>query len=125
MNIENLSFELLSLKKEIKEIKERQESELKPKEDQLAVLQETFVNGLKEMGLSSIKTANASFSLASRVGFRFNNEIEAMKWAKKNNAVSIDKRLAGQVLKDLEELPPFIEKIESNYLTIKEKTNKK
>ena len=69
MNIENLSFELLSLKKEIKEIKERQESELKPKEDQLAVLQETFVNGLKEMGLSSIKTANASFSLASRVGF--------------------------------------------------------
>lgn len=124
MNIQQLSTELLALKKEIKEIEERHAFELDPKKELLTKLQTAFIEQLTVSGLKSIKTEEANFSLASRTGFRFTNEVEAMKWAKKNNAVSIDKRLMGQVLKDLEKLPEFIEKVEQNYLTIKETTKK-
>lgn len=124
MNIQQLSTELLALKNEIKEIEERHALELDPKKALLTKLQTTFIDELTKMGLKSIKTDTANFALASRTGFKFTNEIEAMKWAKKNNAVSIDKRLAGQVLKDLEKLPAFIEKVEQSYLTIKENTKK-
>lgn len=123
MNIQELSKELLALKKEIKEIEERQAFEIDPKKMLLTTLQNNFIELLTASGLKSIKTDEANFSLASRVGFKFTNEVEAMKWAKKNDAVSIDKKLAGQVLKDLEVLPEFIEKVENNYLTIKESKN--
>ena len=124
MNIQELSSELLALKKEIKEIEERHSLELDPKKEQLANLQNLFIDALTTMGLKSIKTDTANFALASRTGFKFTNEIEAMKWAKENNAISIDRKLAGQVLKDLEQLPDFIEKVEQSYLTIKETTKK-
>ena len=124
MNIQELSSELLALKKEIKEIEDRHALELDPKKALLTKLQTVFIDELTKLGLKSIKTDTANFALASRTGFKFTNEIEAMKWAKKNNAVSIDKRLAGQVLKDLEQLPDFIEKVENNYLTIKETIKK-
>jgi len=124
MNIQELSTELLALKKEIKEVEERHALELDPKKIQLSALQSTFIDELTKLGLKSIKTDTANFALASRTGFRFTNEIEAMKWAVKNKAVSIDKRLMSQVLKDLKEMPKFIEKVEQNYLTIKETTKK-
>lgn len=122
--IQELSTQLLELKKEIAEIEEKQKAELDPKKAMLRTLQEKFIEALTSQGLKSIKTEQANFALASRVGFRFTNEIEAMKWAVKNKAISIDSRLAGQKLKDLEVLPDFIEKIESNYLTIKETIKK-
>ena len=124
MNIQELSSELLALKEEIKEIEERHALELDPKEALLTQLQTVFIDELTKLGLKSIKTDNGNFALASRTGFKFTNEIEAMKWAKENNAISIDRKLAGQVLKDLEKLPSFIEKVEQSYLTIKETTKK-
>jgi hypothetical protein len=124
MNIQELSAQLLKIKKEVKDMDERHKAEMAPMAVLLSDLQSNFLEELGKLGLKSIKTEEANFSLASRTGFKFTNEIEAMKWAKKNNAVSIDKRLAGQVLKDLEKLPSFIEKVEQNYLTIKESTKK-
>lgn len=122
--IQELSTQLLALKKEIAEIEERQSLEIDPKKEQLKMLQGKFIDALTAQGLKSIKTEQANFAIASRHGFKFINEIAAMKWAIKNKAISIDSRLAAQKLKDVEVLPDFIQKVESNYLTIKETIKK-
>jgi len=117
--ITEISTQLLALKQEIAEIEERQKEELNPKKEMLKTLQEKFIEALTAQGLKSIKTEEANFSLASRKGYKFTNEIEARKWAIENNAYSVDSRLAGQVLAKLETLPDFVEQTETNYLTIK------
>lgn len=117
--ITEISTQLLALRQEIAEIEERQKEELNPKKEMLKTLQEKFIEALTAQGLKSIKTEEANFSLASRKGYKFTNEIEARKWAVENNAYSVDSRLAGQVLAKLETLPDFVEKTETNYLTIK------
>lgn len=118
--ITEIAQELLEIKKEVAEIEAKQKEELAPKKLLLESLQTTLILELEKQGLKSIKTDFANFSMASRKGFTFTDEIRARQWAIENNAFSIDKRLAGQVLKDVTELPDFITPVETNYLTIKE-----
>jgi predicted nuclease with TOPRIM domain len=118
--ITEIAQQLLDIKKEVAEIEERHNEELKPKKSLLASLQQALIVELEKQGLKSIKTDLANFSLASRKGFTFTDEIRARQWAIETGAFSIDKRLAGQVLKDMTEMPDFIQATESNYLTIKE-----
>ena len=114
-----LAKELFSIKQEVAEIEKQQKEELAPKKKLLLDLQTRFVDELTQEGLKSIKTTEANFSLATRKAYKVTSEPHALKWAKENNAVSIDKRLVGQILKDLEEVPSFFEETETNYLTIK------
>lgn len=124
MNIQELSAQLLKIKKEVKELEEQQKAEMAPKVVLLNDLQNNFLEELGKLGLKSIKTEEANFSIAKRHGFNFINEIEAMKWAIKNRTVSIDKRLAAQKLSELKKLPSFVTAVEKEYLTIKENTKK-
>jgi predicted transcriptional regulator len=124
MNIQELSAKLLALKKEVKELDEKQKAEMAPKVVALSELQTKFMEELGKLGLKSIKTEEANFSIATRKGFNFINEIEAMKWAIKNRIVSIDKKMAAQKLNELKKLPEFVTRVEQNYLTIKEDTKK-
>lgn len=117
--ISQTAQELFALKNEIAEIEERQKAELDPKKELLAALQELLMKELGEQGLKSIKTDFANFSMASRKGFTFTDEVKARAWAIENNAYSIDRRLAAQVLKDAAEVPDFIQPVENFYLTIK------
>lgn len=124
MNIQELSAELLKIKKEVKELDEKQKAEMAPKVVLLSELQTKFIEELGKLGLKSIKTEQANFSIATKKGFNFINEIEAMKWAIKNRTVSIDKKMAAQKLNELAKLPKFVTKVEKEYLTIKESTKK-
>ncbi len=124
MNIQELSAQLLSLKKEVKELDEKQKAEMAPKTVALSELQAKFLEELGKLGLKSIKTEQANFSIATRKGFNFINEIEAMKWAIKNRTISIDKKMAAQKLNELKKLPDFVSRVEQEYLTIKESTKK-
>lgn len=122
MNIQELSAQLLKIKKEVKEMDERHKAEMAPKAVALSELQAQFMEELGKLGLKSIKTEQANFSIATRKGFNFINEIEAMKWAIKNRTVSIDKKMAAQKLNELKKLPEFVTRVEQSYLTIKENT---
>jgi predicted transcriptional regulator len=122
MNIQELSAQLLKIKKEVKELDEKQKAEMAPMTVLLSDLQNNFLEELGKLGLKSIKTEQANFSIATRKGFNFINEIEAMKWAIKNRTVSIDKKMAAQKLNELKKLPDFVNRVEQNYLTIKEAT---
>lgn len=124
MNIQELSAQLLKIKKEVKELEEKQKAEMAPMAVLLSDLQNNFLEELGKLGLKSIKTEAANFSIATRHGFNFINEIEAMKWAIKNRTVSIDKKMAAQKLKELKKLPSFVTAVEKEYLTIKETTKK-
>lgn len=124
MDIQKLSAQLLSLKKEVKALDEAQKAAMAPKAVELAELQTKFLEELGKLGLRSIKTEEANFSIATRKGFNFINEIEAMKWAIKNRTVSIDRKLAAQKLDSLKKLPEFVTRVEKEYLTIKEATKK-
>jgi predicted transcriptional regulator len=124
MNIQELSAQLLKIKKEVKELDEKQKAEMAPMTVLLSDLQTKFLEELGKLGLKSIKTEQANFSIATRKGFNFINEIEAMKWAIKNRTVSIDKKMAAQKLNELKKLPNFVSRVEQNYLTIKETTKK-
>jgi len=124
MNIQELSAQLLKIKKEVKEMDERHKAEMAPMAVLLSDLQGNFLEELGKLGLKSIKTEEANFSIATRKGFNFINEIEAMKWAIKNRTVSIDKKMAAQKLNELQKLPEFVTRVEQNYLTIKEATKK-
>lgn len=117
--IQETAQTLFNLKQEVSEIEARQKEELKEKKEALRLLQEKFIEQLTQEGLKSVKTEQANFSLAARKGYKVVSEPHALEWAKENNAVTIDKRLMGQVLKDLDEVPSFFEETESNYLTIK------
>ncbi len=117
--ITDIAQQLFELKNEVKEIEDKQKAELAPKKEQLDKLQSALIEELTKNNLKSIKTETANFSMATRTGFNFVNEIEARKWAKENDAFSIDKRIAAQILAKQEELPEFVKKTETNYLTIK------
>ena len=118
--ITQIAQELFELKKEVKQIEDRQKEELEPKKSLLASLQQSLILELEKQGLKSIKTDFANFAMSSRKGFTFTDEIRARQWAIETGAFSVDKKLAAQVLKDAKELPDFIQPIETNYLTIKE-----
>lgn len=122
MNIQELSAQLLKIKKEVKELEEKHKAEIAPMTVLLSDLQNNFLEELGKLGLKSIKTEQANFSIATRKGFNFINEIEAMKWAIKNRTVSIDKKMAAQKLNELKKLPEFVTRVEQSYLTIKENT---
>lgn len=115
-----IANQLYAVRKEIKEIEERHEAELAPKKALLESLQTVLITAFEKDGLKSLKTTEANFALTSRHGFTFTDEIRARAWAIENNAYSIDKRLAAQVLKEVTEYPDFIQPTETKYLTIKD-----
>ncbi|MFS4438587.1 hypothetical protein ACMA5I_10265 [Paracoccaceae bacterium GXU_MW_L88] len=111
--------QLLAVRNEIAELKEKQDIEMKPLKDLRDNLQEELIEDMKENGMRSVKTEHANFSIASRKGYAFVNEVEAMKWATEHRCTTIDKTRAAQELKKLETLPDFVEPVENEYISIK------
>ena len=100
------------------------EEEVKLKVDALKKerdeLQEELIASLKKESLTTIKTsAGESYTLAKRKGISIVNEIFALKWAMENRAVSINKILVAQKLKDAKEMPSGFEAVESEYISVR------
>ncbi len=83
-------------------------------------IQQELIDSLKKEGLATIKTsAGESYTLAKRKGISIVNEIFALKWAMENRAVSINRILVAQKLKDAKEMPSGFEAIESEYISVR------
>lgn len=115
-NAENLA----QVRKQIREVEDGVEKalvDLKLKRDdlQLALLTE-----LKKEGLSSIKTEDKdTYSIGTRKGVGIKSEAHALKWAIDNMAISIDKKLVAQKLKDIAEIPDCFEVVETEFISIR------
>ncbi len=111
---------LATIRHSIKTIEEESEKKLENLKLQRDELQLALLDELKKEGLSSIKTEDKdTYSIGSRKGISIKNEIGAMKWAMENRAVSIDKRLVAQMLKDVEHVPSCFEVVHSEFISIR------
>jgi len=83
-------------------------------------LQASLIAALKGAGMASVKLESGeTYSKSSRKGFEIVNEPHALKWAVENMAVSIDKRIVAQKLKDASEIPECFKVVESEYISIR------
>lgn len=112
--------QLATIRKDIDAI----EMELKVKTEQLKFrrdrIQLELIDALKDSGLKSIKVASGeNYAMATRKSLDIIDIDKALVWATKNNAISIDKRIAGSMLKDVEKLPSGFELKTTDFISIR------
>ena len=103
----------------LRKLIEEKELEIKPLKIERDKTQELLIADMHSTGLKSVKVKSGeSYTMATRSGITVNNEIQAFKWAYDNKAVTIDMRMAGQVIKEMPEPPPGFAKVESEYIRV-------
>ncbi len=87
-----------------------------PVEGEINELNTEILEGFRALGLNNIRLETGeNYTRAVKRGLEIINEIEAMKWAVENRAISINKILVAQKLKEATEAPQgfsFIEREE-------------
>lgn len=88
-------------------------------------MQAILLADMNKNSLKSIKTkAGDSFVVGIKKGFEITNEAQAFGWAYENKAVSINKTIASQIIKEIKEIPPGFQLVETEFISIrKAKTN--
>lgn len=124
--IKDEAEKLYTIRREIevieKENKERLDL-LKITRDQM---QEKVLTLLNKHGLSSIKVSNGdSVYKGARQSIGVTNEVFALKWAMDNMAVSIDKTLVSQKLKEVDEVPRGFEVKTTEFISVRKAKNEK
>lgn len=100
--------------------KEAQKKELESLEQERDLLQLQLIKDLKENNLASIKVSSGdTFTKAVRQGFEINDELRAIEWAIENRAVSVNRVIMAQKLKDVEEIPKWATKVETEYISVR------
>ncbi len=119
-NLKLMSEKLYTLRKEIDAKEEASKAVIDPLKVERDALQALLVIEMDKVGLKSIKTSSGdTFAQASRKGIEVLSEVGALKWAMENMAVSIDKRLVAQKLKDATEVPSCFALVESKYISVR------
>ena len=90
-----------------------------------ASIQALLLTDLRNEGLTSIKSSTGeSYSRMMTKSLEVTNELQAFKWAYENRAVSINKTLVKQKLKDATEVPVGFEMVESEYISCRKAPTK-
>lgn len=118
--ITNTAEELYKARQAISQYEEDAKKVLEPLKAMRDKLQEDLLTELNAQGLSSIKTKSGdSFAKAVRKGVAITSEAHALEWAIKQRCVRIDSVVAGQLLKDVKDLPPGFELRQSEYISVR------
>lgn len=81
-----------------------------------------LVANLKNNDLASLKVSSGdSFYIKKNKGINITNDALAFGWAYDNKAVSINKRIVAQILKESKEMPPGFDLVENESIGIKKK----
>lgn len=111
--------ELSKLRQEEASIKEKFEEMLKPLKEEKEKKQAELLEELHEVGLSSVKVESGeSYSIKKGKSLTITSEVMAFKWAIENRAVSINKLIVKQKLKDIDEVPKGFEYEEKEFISI-------
>ena len=111
---------LYELRRSITQKEEESRRELEAMKTERDAVQALLLAELNKNGLSSIKVKSGdSFSKGVRKSIEIVFEPHALRWATQNKAVSINKLLVAQLLKDKTELPPCFKFIETEFVAIR------
>lgn len=118
--ITNTAERLYAIRKEIAAVEEESKSKLDVMKTQRDMLQETLLVELNRNGLASIKVSSGdNFSKGSRKSLEIRSEAHALAWAVEHHAVTVNKILVTQKLKDEREIPPCFEWIETEFISVR------
>lgn len=120
--IKEMAERYSALKSSLEERDRKYNAEVQTDRDELETLKQKLIESFKKTGLPSIRTADDSLiSYAKKPGILVTNTVFALKWAMQNQAVRIDTKISAQIIKELADAPPGFEKVESEYLSVKNK----
>lgn len=122
--IQERAEKLAELRKVIAEKEEACKAELETLKAQRDAVQALLMADMKENGILSQKVSSGdSFSLSKRKGIEITNDTFALKWAIENMAVSVNKTLVAQKLKDAGEIPSGFEIVETEFISVRKAKN--
>ncbi len=111
---------LYEIRQRISELEEAKKIEVDALKTERDAIQAVLLADLQKNDLSSIKSrAGDSFSRQTRKSIEIISEPHALKWAIDNRAVSVNKLVVNQLLKDVKEVPPCFEIVESEFISVR------
>lgn len=117
--------QLWTLRKKIAYFEEEMKNDIDNMKRERDALQNDLLTQMDKNGLVSFKVKSGdSLYKGTRKSIEVTNEVFALKWAKENNAYSINKILVAQKLKDLPEVPNGFEIVESNFISVRKAKSK-
>lgn len=118
--IKDAAEQLYKIRKQIEAIEEENKKTLEVLKVDRDVIQSLLISDLKKQGISSIKVSTGdSFYLGKHKGVEIVNEAQAFKWAYDQKAVSINKTIVAQILKESKDIPAGFELIETEFISVK------
>lgn len=115
---------LYTIRKEISVLEEANKVKIDVMKTQRDLLQETLLVELNRNGLASIKVSSGdNFSIGSRKSLEIKSEAHALKWAIEHEAVTVNKILITQKLKDVKEIPSFFEWVDTQFISVRKAKN--
>lgn len=124
--IKDSAESLYLVRKEIEEFEEKNRiiiQELKEKRDSI---QASLLVDMNKNGLKSFKIASGdSIVVGSKKGVDIVNEVLAFKWCLEHKAVSINKLLVAQKMKDSENIPPGFNLVVTEFISVRRSKDKK
>ena len=117
--IKDTAEKLSIARREISTQEDLHERSIFPLKQERDRLQAELLSALSSEGLKSIKTETGdNYSRSERKGIEIVDTEKATAWAIENNAVTIDKKLAQQILKDAQ-LPDFFKETVTEFISIR------
>ena len=118
--IQDYAEGLYNLRQEISKLEEENKVKLDALKVERDAVQALLMADMEKNSLSSLKVKSGdSFSLSTRKGIEVVDEAHALKWSMDNYAVSINKVLVAQKLKDVEELPKCFKAVETKFISVR------
>lgn len=119
--------DLYKIRQVIAEKEEQNKRELETLKLERDTMQSVLLSDMNKNGLLSLKLESGdSFFKGTRKGVDITNELLAFKWALDQKAVSINKTIVAQILKESKNIPPGFVLVDSEFIGIrkaKDKTN--
>ena len=110
---------LYTLRALIKEKKDSHKIELDKLEVEKEACEAVLMAQMKKVGISSLKVPSGdTVAMATKPGLEVTSEAHAFQWAIDHKAVSINKILVAQLLKDATEIPDGFQRVTREYIRV-------
>lgn len=117
--IQNKAERLYNLRRVIEQKEEDNKKDLETLKLERDDLNDELIEDMKRVGIPSFKVMSGdSITIKKRKGVEIVNEAQAFDWAIKNKAVSVNKILLDQILKDIIDIPACFNLIETEFISV-------
>ena len=118
--IQDSAEKLYEIRQRIYQKEEESKKELEALKMERDAVQAVLLAEMNKNGLSSMKVRSGdSFTRSVRKSIEIVSEMGALKWALENHAVTVNKILVAQKLKDTKEVPNCFDIVETEYISVR------